>query len=419
MTLHILPAHPHLIIINNKQDAIKQQDWKIERLARDNRALEAANCDLRAKAGAVGDENLQVSEKIVALDEECRALRLAAAEAGARADAAGRERGALQDAAARLRAEVADKVALLDDFEARFARQHRAWEEERAALRAELDAARREARRGRGGAAADVAAAAAAAAADADADEDGGNGGGGAAVRRLAEARAALGEAREREVLLLEAYEQLERDVGAEVDRALSRQAADLERLRRRAAALESALKKERGRGGDLEEALAAAEAARADAAARCDAYERGVYGLPQAAQEIRALKDALAAAEARARDLVAQANRLSAAAEDLGDENAALRARAGVAPAAAVDAAGVRQAREVAVTRLRGVVAALERQVADLEEERRKLRLELKFRAKYHGRCECCCWCGVEEGLGRVNGSVLVGSCLGGLGLE
>lgn len=123
-----------------------------------------------------------------------------------------------------------------------------------------------------------------------------------------------------------------------------------------------------------------------------------------QAALEIRQLKETLAASEARVskapaaacfdfaspastlarnpkvcfpllqplhalrrtqvRDLVAQANQLSAAAEDLSDENAALRYKAGLPPGAAVDAGGVRVARDVALAQLRGVNAMLERQV-------------------------------------------------------
>jgi hypothetical protein len=59
-------------------------------------------------------------------------------------------------------------------------------------------------------------------------------------------------------------------------------QAEELSRLQRRVAFLESSLQKERVRGSDLEETLSAAEAARADAAARCEAYEGGLYGLPQ-----------------------------------------------------------------------------------------------------------------------------------------
>jgi hypothetical protein len=61
-----------------------------------------------------------------------------------------------------------------------------------------------------------------------------------------------------------------------------ARQAEELARLQRRGAFLEGSLQKERARGASLEEALEAAEAARADAAARCEAYESGVYGLSQ-----------------------------------------------------------------------------------------------------------------------------------------
>jgi hypothetical protein len=42
------------------QDTIRQQEWKIERLTKDNRALEASNCELRAQLETVKEENLQV-----------------------------------------------------------------------------------------------------------------------------------------------------------------------------------------------------------------------------------------------------------------------------------------------------------------------------------------------------------------------
>jgi hypothetical protein len=42
------------------QDAIKQQEWKIDRLTRDNRALEATNCELRRRMEETRAENLQV-----------------------------------------------------------------------------------------------------------------------------------------------------------------------------------------------------------------------------------------------------------------------------------------------------------------------------------------------------------------------
>lgn len=42
------------------QETIRQQDWKIDRLTKDNRALEAANVELRSKLEELKDENLQV-----------------------------------------------------------------------------------------------------------------------------------------------------------------------------------------------------------------------------------------------------------------------------------------------------------------------------------------------------------------------
>ena len=42
------------------QDNVKQHEWKIERLTKDNRALAAANTELRSKIDDVKEENLQV-----------------------------------------------------------------------------------------------------------------------------------------------------------------------------------------------------------------------------------------------------------------------------------------------------------------------------------------------------------------------
>lgn len=42
------------------QETIRQQEWKIERLTKDNRALEASNCELRSQLDAIKEENLQV-----------------------------------------------------------------------------------------------------------------------------------------------------------------------------------------------------------------------------------------------------------------------------------------------------------------------------------------------------------------------
>ena len=46
------------------QETIRQQEWKIERLTKDNRALEASNCELRAQLEALKEENLQASPPV-------------------------------------------------------------------------------------------------------------------------------------------------------------------------------------------------------------------------------------------------------------------------------------------------------------------------------------------------------------------
>lgn len=46
------------------QETIRQQEWKIERLTKDNRALEASNCELRAQLESLKEENLQASPSV-------------------------------------------------------------------------------------------------------------------------------------------------------------------------------------------------------------------------------------------------------------------------------------------------------------------------------------------------------------------
>jgi centrosomal protein CEP290 len=84
------------------------------------------------------------------------------------------------------------------------------------------------------------------------------------------------------QVLLLEAYEQLEADVGQEVDRALAHQGEELGRLGRRMAFLEGRLETEQKQAAALAEEGVRLEGELADAAARNAQYESGVYGLPQ-----------------------------------------------------------------------------------------------------------------------------------------
>lgn len=221
------------------------------------------------------------------------------------------------------------------------------------------------------------------------------------------------------QVLLLEAYEQLERDVGKEVDRALGGQAEELQRLGRRVAFLEQGLEAERGHAAELQQQAAELQEQLGEAQARCQAYESGVYGLPQvwesgrcthawpgahravgsrrcghALQCVRPLGHLLLLAKARCRpprrplqavmeikqwraatqaeqlhvkDLVAQLNEALAALEDARDGCTELRQRLGLPEGAALDLGKVKLQKEAAIAQLRSLNALLERQVGRL----------------------------------------------------
>jgi len=63
----------------------------------------------------------------------------------------------------------------------------------------------------------------------------------------------------------------------------------------------------------------------------------------------------------------VAQVNKLSAALEDLSDEAAVLRRKAGLPADQPLDTAGVKLQKDITIAQLRSVNALLERQVRDL----------------------------------------------------
>ncbi|KAF5829906.1 hypothetical protein DUNSADRAFT_15329, partial [Dunaliella salina] len=247
-------------------------------------------------------------------------------------------------------------MALLEEFEARFQRQYKSWEEERATLLAQIDALH---------------------------------------VKGLpSNARSSRStddfsnvDQEELQILLLEAYEQLEKDVGKEIDLALSKQAEDLKAAQRRAEFLTQRMDQEREGSRALKEHQALLEDQIKDALLRNKQYEGGVYGLPQAVEEIHALKEAVYKEQGRVREMVQQLSKVVGKVEDLHDENTVLRKRAGLGATEAVDLQGVRMQKQASIAQLRSLNALLERQVADLEEERRKLRMELKFRAKFHGQ--------------------------------
>ncbi|GFR41280.1 hypothetical protein Agub_g1955 [Astrephomene gubernaculifera] len=354
------------------QDIKHQADWTIERLTKDNRAAELVNTELRKDLEDVREENLEVSAKIVQLNEQNQELLRKNMSLEARVEEVSNDKDNLLSIQDELRSELQDKMNLLDEFEDKFNRQYRSWEDEKAGLLAQIEALRREAKTRRGGRGAEL---------------SGAPGEEGVSNAEFKAMRRELNDAREKEVLLLEAYEQLENDVSKEVDRALARQAEEVARLQRRVDFLQGKLEQQDEDAEDARDAMAELEEELRDALERNKLYEQGVYGLPQAVEELRQLKAALSKEERRNRELITQINKQAAKVEDLHDENAMLRQKAGLGEGDKVDIRDIKMQKEATIAQLRALNALLERQVADLEEERRKLRMEMKFRAKYHGQ--------------------------------
>eukprot|EP00803_Ostreobium_quekettii_P004079 evm.model.scf_2106.2 EVM.evm.TU.scf_2106.2 scf_2106:1553-16817(-) len=189
------------------------------------------------------------------------------------------------------------------------------------------------------------------------------------------------------QILLLEAYEQLEMDVEKEVQRAVAGQTADFERQAKRNKALEEELQCTRARCRALDEHLEHLQESLDAVQERNRMYEEGIYGLVEAMEEISSLKARLDAAEKRQEELVSQANLAMDSVETLADENRVLRAKANVPEEEAVDISHLKIEKDAAILQLRSLTAQLETEVWNLEEERRKLKTELRFRAKYQGR--------------------------------
>ncbi|GIL43063.1 hypothetical protein Vafri_829 [Volvox africanus] len=365
--------HDRVVSEARTQDTKQQSEWKIERLTKDNRALEVANTELRKDLQAVKEENLEVSEKIIELNTQHQELFSKNLVLETRIEEMASDKENLLSIQDELRTELQDKMTLLDEFEDKFNRQYRSWEDEKAGLVAQIEALRRESKARR--------------AVGKDGETVNTAEPGSVSMAEVAELRQELNDMREDKILLLEAYEQLEEDVAKEVDRALSRQQEEMDRLKRRVDFLQRKLEEQDEDAEDSKDLMTALEEELKDARERNKLYEQGVYGLPQAVEEIRQLRADLTKANKRMENLVQQINKQAAKVEDLYDENAMLRKQANLGDTDKVDIRDIKMQKEATIAQLRALNALLERQVADLEEERRKLRMEMKFRAKYHGQ--------------------------------
>ncbi|KAL0030510.1 hypothetical protein WJX79_000290 [Trebouxia sp. C0005] len=119
----------------------------------------------------------------------------------------------------------------------------------------------------------------------------------------------------------------------------------------------------------------------------QCKLLAKGVYGLPEAIASIHSLKTKMAALTEDRAGLMERMRTMTCTVEDLSHANQLLRQQAGVSATHTVDLSGIKLAKDSMISELRAVNNCLEREVGELEEERRRLKAHLKFNAKYQGQ--------------------------------
>ena len=373
-----------------KKAALRGEDGRrmAGRLAQRTRDLDRVyleNEALSLRAEGLQAEVLQLSEALVQLDDHQRVKDVKEGDMNVRLEGQACEREALQQTVEELEAALSSKGAAVEALEHKMREQRAQWQAEVESLSSQLQ----------GSAAAGPSAQSAARFAEqatALLREGSGSSGSEAYEEAFSDAdlpamRAALRDAHGKVRLLLEAYEQLEKDTGQEVDFALERQQQRMQSLEAESQARERTLKVERERYQQLDKTLGETQAALEDAMQRNRKYETGVYGLPEAIQEIKKLRATGQESSLKLEAHVARLNDLSERLEDVLEENRFLRRKAGVSEDESLEVSDLRLQSQVAIAQLRGLNAQLQRELVDVEEEKRRLRMELRFHSRAQGK--------------------------------
>ncbi|KAJ3152611.1 hypothetical protein HDU89_001304 [Geranomyces variabilis] len=118
----------------------------------------------------------------------------------------------------------------------------------------------------------------------------------------------------------------------------------------------------------------------------RIDKYEASVYGLPDAAREIKTLELRL---RAKDKELLARSRQISIVEHQLGelfDENSELRSRLGTDEKSPIDVSKIRGVLSVELERARSLNAELRSEIDRLEEERLQLKASMRLHAIERG---------------------------------
>lgn len=221
----------------------------------------------------------------------------------------------------------------------------------------------------------------------------------------IADARTARGEAgevREAEARAASRITSAEAAAAEQLAAERARSRAELDRALARIEEGKAELARQKAREAALGEKLAQREDVIVELRARMSEYEVGVFGLREAVQETERLRNTLQARDDEVARMTRERNARESQLQDLAEEVAWLRERAGIgAPGAegggdtggtgdsptGIDLTKLRLRSQVEMEKLRAANMALEAEVEELEEER--LRLKKQLRVKALGRGE------------------------------
>ncbi|CAG9461290.1 unnamed protein product [Pedinophyceae sp. YPF-701] len=355
------------------EEELEVRKREVRKLLRDNGDLDAQCRELRRREAELKGELEETSQALVALSDSEKRWRAREADLALQAEEARDRATALAAENDDVKQTVMQQLRAMEAMQATFDRNYKIWEEERAALDAQCQALQDRIDRVARAPTQDGAERS-----DLDDSEVGSTHGAG----RL---REELLKAQERELLLMEAYEDLERNVGREVDAALAEERERTRDDRLSGKVAEDELRRARDR---IQHLLADLERLHNDVeyhAEKNKQYERG-YGLQDAVLELKAWRDDALQRERTIKDLGASLNEVGDKFEQLLEENRALRERAGLPESAAVPLAGVRLPWREEAAQLKQLVAHLELELQGRADEEMRLRQELRYRVKWSG---------------------------------
>jgi len=367
----------------NELEVYKAQ---VKKLLRENGDLSKVNNDLRAAEAKLRGDLEETSRAVVKLDEEDREWRAREAELISRLDEATTRLGTAEADAHDMKLTIAGYLKQFEAMEVTFERNYRMWEEQKNALEQQVQALQTRVKSSRLGGRAGggpLGQASPPGEGGSDSDSEVSDGGAPETSKRMAEE---LRKYQEREVLLMEAYEELERSVGREVDAALAEERKRTGEDSLRAKVAREELERERKRTRELSDEVMQAEEKLKAALDRNRLYERG-YGLEDAALEIEKWRSDAADRDKALTEVLDRANEYSDRLDELAAENEELRARAGVKPGEVVSAGAARARGREEVAQLRNLVSHLEMELQEREDAEMRLRHELRYRVKWGGR--------------------------------